>query len=31
MLRGMPVLRSYMNLHQHELENVYDINEFKSP
>ena len=28
MLRGISVLKPYMNLHLHELDNVKDINEF---
>ena len=30
MLRSIPVLKRYVNLHLHELDNVYDISEFKS-
>ena len=30
MLRGIPVLKPYANLHLHELDNLKDINEFKS-
>ena len=30
MLRGIPVLKSYANLHLQELDNLQDINEFKS-
>ena len=29
MLRGIPVLKPYVNLHLHELDNLKDINEFK--
>ena len=29
MLRAIPVLNPYANLHLHELDNLYDINEFK--
>ena len=30
MLKGIPVLKAYANLHLHELDNLSDINEFKS-
>ena len=29
-LRGIPVLKSYANLHLHELDNLSDIYDFKS-
>ena len=30
MLKGIPVLKSYANLQLHELDNLQDMNEFKS-
>ena len=30
MIRGIPVLKPYVNLHLHELDNLQDINEFKN-
>ena len=30
MLRGIPALKPYANLHLHELDNLKDKNEFKS-
>ena len=29
MLRGIPVLKPYVNLHLHELDNLKDLNEYK--
>ena len=30
MLRGIPALKPYVNLHLHDLDNLKDINEFKN-
>ena len=31
MLRGIPILKPYVNLHPHELDHLQDMNEFKNP
>ena len=30
MLRDIPILKPYVNLHLHELDNLLNINEFKN-